>query len=327
MKIDIKVIRLQGALHALRESGDPNHLIVHSDRSLFAIVWAAVQNTPAGVAVSLGPKGPGTLVATDVAVDNAWVIDPKSQRVLLAREGAFESIDPWGQLQVQTIKVPGLPAGTFASAVDSYGERVLVVVVREVNPDVSNYAIVLADLTNGRVIREGTIGTGSDLELLWDSHFQTWIIGDTSNGALWLWDGMRSAVKLPGPAGHVRSATFTATTEGVMVSAISAEASGDTVLVTGHVERDRIVWTGPVSLRGGISVLTVWRHPARSVWACLAQAGTAQQVQLRNISGKLLTEISVQAGVHLIGLQWSSLLADRLWGVGNRALVAVTISE
>jgi hypothetical protein len=324
MNIDLKAIRMQGALHGMRETRDADHLIVHSEQSLFAIVWAALENTPEKLAAPLGPKGPGKLVATGVAVDNAWVVDPKSQRVLLAREGEFDSIDPWGQVQPQKIKVPGLPVGTFAAAVDSDGLHVLVVVVRDINPDVSNYAIALADLTSGRLIREGTIGSGADLELLWDGHFGAWVIGDTSRGALWRWDGQRPAVKLAGPAGHVHSATFAATAEGVIVSVIAAKTAGETVLVIGHAERDRVVWADPATLTGS-PVLMAWRDPARPLWACLAQAGAAQQIQFRDVGGKLLAEAAVRPGVHLANLQWS-VFPNRVWGVGIRALAAVALS-
>jgi len=52
--------------------------------------------------------------------------------------------------------------------------------LRIVNPDVANYAVAMVDLTDGRLVREGTIGSGADLELLWDGRLGTWVVGDTS---------------------------------------------------------------------------------------------------------------------------------------------------
>jgi len=324
MNIDLKAVRIQGALHGMRELRDADHLIVHSEQSLFAIVWAALLNTPGNATVRLDPKGPGKLVATDVAVDNAWVVEP-GQRVLLAREGRFDSIDPWGHIQARTIKVPGLPVGTFGAAIDSEGLHVLLVVVRNVNPDVSNYAIALADLKNGRLAREPSIGSGADLELLWDAQVGDWVIGDTSKGALWRWDGQRPALKLAGPTAHVESATFTATAEGLIVTVIALKTTGETAFVTGHAEGNRVLWAEPAKLNGS-SVLKAWRHPARPVWACLAQAGAVQQIQFRDVGGKLLAETPVPRGIHLANLQWSVSSPNRVWGVGIHAVAAVTLS-
>ncbi|HEV3334648.1 MAG TPA: hypothetical protein VG096_26855 [Bryobacteraceae bacterium] len=327
MRIDLKAVRIQGALHGLHESRDADHLIVHSERSLFAIVWAAVQNTPEGVAISLGPERPGKLVATDVAVDNAWVVEPKGQRVLLAREGEFESIDPWGQPEAQKVKMAGLPRGTFAAAIDPEGAHVLLVVVRVINPDAANYGVALADLANARLIREGTIGSGADLELLWDNRLRTWVIGDTSKATLWRWDGARPAVRIAGPAapGPVHAASFVAGTEGVIVSALFTH-NGATGLIAGQAEMDRAVWQPPVALPGP-PVLMAKRHPAQAIWACMSQAGTGQQLQIRDAAGKVLAEAAVRPATHLDNLIWSPISPNRVWGFGARALAAATLSE
>jgi len=325
MTIVLKAVRMQGALHGLRESRDADHLIVHSDRSLFAIVWAALQNTPEGVAITLGPKGPGKLVAEDVAVDDAWLIEPKGQRVLIPREGEFESIDPWGQTEPQKTKVAGLSLGTFAAAIDAGGQHVLLVVDRDINPDESTYAIALADMANGRLILEKTIHSGSDLELLWDATSATWVIGDTSRGAVWRWDGVKPAIKVAAPSSHIRAATFAATTEGVIVSALADRPTGEAVLMTGHADRDRIAWTEPVPLAGP-PVLQARRHPAQAVWACLTQQGAIQGIQIRDAGGKVLAEAALRPGAHLDKLLWSVSAPTRLWGFGTRVLAAATLS-
>gem|GEM_PF-6357156 len=158
--------------------------------------------------------------------------------------------------------------------------------MRIVNPDVANYAVAMVDLTDGRLVREGTIGSGADLELLWDGRLGTWVVGDTSKGAMWRWDGTRPAVRLAGPtAGPVHAATFAASKEGVIVSALFTQA-GATGLVTGLAERDRVNWTPPVMLPG-LPVLLARRHPLEARWACLAQEGAGQQVQIRDASGKV----------------------------------------
>jgi hypothetical protein len=326
MRIDLKAVRFQGALHGLRESRDVDHLIVHSEQSLFAIVWTGIENTPEGAAVALGPRGPGKVVATDVAVDDAWVVEPKGQRILLAREGAFDSIDPWGGLEPQKVKVAGLPLGTFAAAIDPDGTHVLLVIVRVVNFDEANYAVALADLTNGRLVHETTIGSSADLELLWDARLRDWVIGDTKKGGLWRWDGARPAVKLAGPTspGPVHAATFAAGNEGVIVSALFTHTGADG-LITGHAELDRVVWTPPVVLPG-TPVLVARRHPAQALWACLAQAGAAQHIQIRDAAGKVLAEAPVRPTTHLNNLVWSMASPNRVWGIGVRALAAATLS-
>jgi hypothetical protein len=327
MRIDVKTIRLQRALHGLRELPDADHLVVHSEQSLVAIAWPALRQIPDSMTVVLGPPGQGKALATNVAVDNAWAVEPKAQRVLLAREGEFYSVDPSGQLDDQRIKVAGLPRGTFAAALDSDGQRVLLVVMRVINIDFADYGVAMADLTNGRLVAEATIGSGADLELLWDGRLRTWVIGDTSRGALWRWDGDRPAVKLAGPpAGPVHAATFAESGEGVIVSALFTQTTGATGLITGRAEWDRVVWTAPVTLPGS-TVLVARRHPELALWACLAQEGAVQQIQIRDAAGKVLAEAGVRPAEHLNNLLWSKSSPKRIWGFGVRALAAATLSE
>jgi hypothetical protein len=337
MKLDVKAIHLQGALHGLRELADADHLIVHSEQSLIAVAWPDLRNIPDGLRVVLGPPGQGKVLATDVAVDDAWIVEPKAHRVLLAREGEFSSIDTAGKTEVHHIPVHGLPVGTFAAALDSAGQRVLLVVLRVVNIDFANYAVAVADLANGWLVTEGTIGSGSDLELLWDATLSVWVIGDTNRGALWRWDGASPAVKLAGPTGGpIHAATFAETAAGVIVSALStlttgalttgAQATGATALVTGHAQRDRVVWAAPVALPGS-AVLMARRHPARTLWACLAQEGTAQRIQIRDETGKISAQADLRPGVYLNDLLWSASSPDRFWGVGIRGLASATIHE
>jgi hypothetical protein len=324
MRIDAKTIRFQGALHGLCELPDGDRLIIHSEQSLVAVSWPALRQTPDTVTVVLGPPGQGKALATNVAVDNAWVVEPKARRVLMAREGEFYSVDPSGQLEDQRIKVAGLPRGTFAAALDSDGQRVLLVVMRVLNPDFAEYGVGMADLANGRLVAEATIGVNADLDLLWDAPLRTWVIGDTSRGALWRWDGARPAVKLAGPpAGPVHAATFAETGEGVIVSALFTQTTGATGLITGRAEWDRVVWAAPVTLPGS-PVLLARRHPARALWACLAQEGAVQQIQIRDAAGELLAEAGVRPAAQLNTLHWSKSLPNHVWGVGIRALAAAT---
>lgn len=327
MRIEAKTVRVQGAVRRLCEWAGADRLIVHSDQSLVAVAWLALQHTPDGMAASLAPPGKEKPVAANVAVDNAWTVDPKARRVLLARAGEIDLADPSGEVADQRIQVAGLPVGTFGAALDSDGERLLLVVMRAVNFDFADYGLVMVDLADGQLVAEKTIGTTSDLELLWDARLGTWAIGDTSKGALWRWDGAGHAVKLAGPtAGAIHAATFAETSEGVIVSALSSGTAGATVLVTGHAERDRVVWMPPVTL-AGTPILLARRHPARALWACLAQQGAAQQIQIRDAAGKVLAEADLRPGIHLNHLLWSAFAPERLWGVGIRALASATIHE
>ena len=326
MKIEVRAIRFRGAIHGLAELPGGDRLVVHSDRSLFALSWLPLQHTPGGVTVAPGPQNQAQLLATNVAVDNAWVVQPKAQHVLLAREGALDSIDLSGKQAGQRIPVTGLPKGAFAAALAPDEQHVLLAVLRLVNPDFANYGVVMVDVTNGRLIRERTIGAGNDLELLWDAKLRTWVIGDTTKGDLWRWDGSSPAVKLAAPpAVRVHAATFTAAAEGVVVSAVF-EAGGVTGLISGPAERDKVAWTTPVKLPG-TPVLQARCHPEKPLWVCLAQEGAAQQIQIRDAAGKIQAEAAVQPAAHLDRFTWSPSNPDRLWAHGARAIAAAQLSE
>jgi hypothetical protein len=328
MMLNLKAVRLRGALHALREFQDADHLVVHIEQSLVALAWPALEHIPGGVTIALGEHGEGKVLATDVAVDDAWVAAAKAQRVLLAREGEISSIDPSGKDDVHHLKVPGLPLGTFAAALDADEQHILMVVVRVLNFDFEEYGVAAADLTNGRWVREAKIGTDADLELLWDARLGAWVIGDTSRGSLWLWDGGGPAVKLAGPAAAgIHGATFTGGDDGVIASVLITQTTGETALITGHAERDRMIWTPAVTLSGS-HVLMARRHPARALWACLAQAAAGQQIQIRDVAGKVLAEADLHPPAHLNNLLWSVSSPDRrVWGHGLHTLVAATLSE
>jgi hypothetical protein len=133
-------------------------------------------------------------------------------------------------------------------------------------------------------------------------------------------------VKFAGPAtGLVQAATFADCSEDVVVSAILAQKTGGSGLVTGRVERDRVAWTAPVKLPG-LSVLTAQRHPTHPLWACLAQEKAVQQIQVRDAGGNVLAEAEVARATHLSHLLWSASSPERLWGFGVRALAGATLS-
>jgi hypothetical protein len=324
MKIGIKAIRLERALHAIREWQDAEHLVALSEQDLVAFAWKDVQHFSDKFTVTIGPKGVGTVLATDVAVDNTWLVEPKSQRILLAREGVFDVLDPAGKSSQGRINVAGLENGTFASALDSEGKRVLLVVLRVINPDSAEYGIAVADLVTGRLVRERRFGSTAELELLWDAQQRTWLIGETSTATLWRWDETTPAVKLAGTLpGHVHAATFVAGQEGTIVTALIADTTGGTVLAVGRAEHDRISWGAPITLSG--HVLVAHKHPARPLWASVAQQGMHQQIQLLDASGKTLAEVALRPDAHLLDLMWSPSSPTRLWGTGIHCLAAATI--
>ncbi|HKE09952.1 MAG TPA: hypothetical protein VKE73_00130 [Myxococcota bacterium] len=326
MVIDLKAVRLRDAAHGVCELPDVDRLIVHSGQALVAVAWSALGNTSGGVAIALGPEGYGKVLAAGVAVDNAWTVEPRTQRVLLAREGALESLDPSAALPPKTTVVGGLPRGSFAVAVDPEGRRVLLSVMRVVNPDFANYAVVLVDLRDGRLVREGSIGSVADLELLWDRWLGTWVVGDTGQGGMWRWDGATPAVRLDGPpGGPVHAASFAATNEGVMVSALVTQ-DGTTALVTGLAGQDRVHWASPVRLPGP-PVVIARRDPSAARWACLAQEGRAQQVQIRDPAGGVLAEVRLGSSVQLENVRWSTSLPDHVWGIGVHAIAGISLKD
>ncbi len=327
MKTDSKTILLDGALYRLREFSDANRLMLHCEHSLLAVSWADLRQTRDGVTVVLGPRGLGNVVATKVAVDNAWIVDPKSQRLLLAREGGIEFVDPSGQEKARTVTVPGLPVGTFAAALDSTAKRLLLAVMRDVNPDFAEYGLVVADLVNGRLAKESTIHTNSDLELLWEDKLGSWVICDTNKATVWRWDGNKPALKLASSALRpVHSATIAASDHGVIVSALVTQSTGATGLISGRAEQDRVIWNDAVALPGP-NVLVARRHPGQALWACLAQEGRAQQIQIRDASGKVLGEAIVRPPAHLSDLVWSVAAPTSVWGFGVHALASATFNQ
>lgn len=326
MNIEIKSIRLERALHGLQELQDADHLIVHSEQSLVAVGWKELQYTQETVTVTLGPKGQGTVLADNVAVDNAWILQPKTQRLLLAREGGFDSLDPTGHAAREQLKIAGLANGTFASAVDPDGRRVLLAVLRVINPDSAVYGIAVAELATGRLIRETTFGSTADLELLWDAQFHSWVVGETSSGRMWRWDEAKPAAsKLAGTvAGLVHAATFVAGENGVIASALVTEKTGARALVIGVAGSEQVAWGAPVALPGP-GALLARRHPAKAVWAYLAHEGRGQRVQVRDASGKVLAEAPLRPEAHLSNLIWSPSSPKRIWGIGIHSLAAITL--
>jgi len=327
MTIAVKTVRFEGALRGLRELPDADQLIVHIDQTLVVVPWAALRNVPDHMIASPGSQGLGKALATEVRVDNAWTVHPETNRVLLARQGELQLIDPSGQSEVRRIPVTGLPRGTFAAGIDSAGQNVLLAVMRAVNPDFAAYGVAMANLVHGQLIAESTIGSIADLELLWDNEFRGWLIVDTGRGTLWHWDGIGSAVRLSGPdGGRVHATTIAANGNGVFVSAVLMQATGETDLITGRVDRDRVVWGAPKVL-AGFPVLVARRHPTRSIWACLAQEGARQQIRICDAAGKVLAEAGMDPAADVNSILWSTSSPNRVWGIGTRALTAATVSD
>jgi hypothetical protein len=323
MKLDIDVVRLQGTLRRLAELRDPGALVVHVDQSLIAVNWTRLRTPDPRAAIVLGPPGTGSVLAAKLAVDDAWTIEPKSQRVLLARDGELSFIDPSHKLPARNLKPDELPPGTFGAVVDSEGKRALLIVVRDVNMDSSEYTVLQADLASGLLTPQPAIHGNAELELLWDGVSRAWVIGDTHTGSLWLWDGQSPAVKFEGPPGdQVHSATFAAATDGVIVTALQ---EGNRLL-SGVLGADRVDWSPPVAL-SGTSALIARRHLTRPVWACLTYQGAAQQIQILDAAGKVQAAAPVRSPILLNNLQWSTASPNRVWGLGMRALAAATLTE
>jgi len=327
MQIDVKTILFEGALHRLRELSDANHLIVQNEQSLVAVAWPELQKTRDGLTVVLGPQGLGKVVATKVSVDNAWIVEPKSQRVLMAREGEIEFVDPSGRDKLQRVTVAGLPSGSFAAALDSAGQHLLLVVMRAVNMDFAEYGIVVITLSDGQLQRELTIRSNADLELHWDETFRTWVICDTSNATVWRWDGAKLSTKLASAlTDTVYSATLVVGDDGAIVTALVTQGAGATGLISGRAEQDRVDWRESVTLHGP-SVLVTRRHPKLAVWACLAQEGKVQQIQIRDAAGKVLGEANIRPPAHVSDLLWSASTPERVWAFGVHSLAAATLNQ
>lgn len=325
MKIDAKVVLLDGALHGLREWSDSNHLILHTDQSLVAVEWSALRETRERVAVVFGSHGLGRVIATKVTVDNAWTVDPTSRLLLLARDGKIEYFDPSSGDSVRTVALAGLPSGTFAAALDSASQRLLLVVMNVVNLDFAEYGVVAADLANGHLTREPGIRSKNDLELLWDGRYRAWVICDTGTATLWRWDGQKPAIKLTGMVPNaIQHATIVDSDDGIIAGAIVSHSSAATALAWGHVDQDRVIWSSPVSLSGP-AVLVAKKNFKDPLWACLAQQGWQQQIQIRDASAVVLDSTNLAPRAHLSDLLWSRYGHGRFWGFGVHSLLAANL--
>jgi hypothetical protein len=269
MKIETRTIRLNGALHGVGEAGD--QVILQIDDLLVTIADKALRQIPEGVLTTLGSGGIGRIVATKVAVDNAWSVDADSKRILLPRQGHIERIDPLSQDPPEKIAVEGLPDGTFGASAEPGANRVLYVFVRDVSFDFSEYGVEIADLMLGRMLTEKSIRSNGDLKLSWDVASKSWTISDPDKGIFWRWDG-----EMP-----------------------PARAKGSSEL----------------------------KHPSHELWAGLEQTGATQKVHIRDSSGKVIAETVLKPGTLVKNLVWSTSSPERLWGLGIRALVEMTLSN
>lgn len=327
MKIDAKVVLLDDALHGLREWFDSNHLILHTDQSLVAVEWPALRETRDGAAAVFGPRGLGRVVASRVTVDNAWTVDATSRLLLLARDGKIEYLDPLGVHPVRTLAVAGLQSGTFAAALDSASRRLLLVVMSAANLDFAAYGVVAADLGNAQLTYEPSIRCTNDLELLWDGRSRAWLICDTGTATLWRWGGQKPAVKLTGMVpGAIHYAAMVDSDEGVIAGAVVSHGSATTALVSGHVDQNQVIWSPPIVLSGS-PVLVAKRNSRQPLWACLAQQGWHQQIQIRDAAGVVLSATTLPQRAHLSDLLWSPSAPARFWGYGVHSLVAATLGE
>jgi hypothetical protein len=269
MKIETKTIRLNGALHGVGEAGD--QVILQIDDLLATIVHKALRQIPEGVLTTLGSAGIGRIVATKVAVDNAWTVDADSKRILLAREGHIERIDPLSQDPPEKIAVEGLPAGTFGASAEPGANRILYVVVRDISFDFSEYGVEIADLMLGRMVTEKSIRSNGDLKLSWDVGSKSWTISDPDKGIFWRWDGATPPAR--------------------------AKASAEL------------------------------KHPSQDLWAGVEQTGAVQKVHIHDSSSKATAETALRPGTLVKNLAWSTSSPARLWGLGVRTLVEMTISD
>ena len=326
MILDVNAVRLEGALHELGELRDPGHLILHVDQSLVAVAWTDLRKSFTKAPVPVGPPGKGRVLATRIAVDDAWTIVPTSQEILLARLGTISFLDSTHGRAVRTIKPNGLRNGTFGAALDGDALRALFIVSRDVSMDFAEYTVAAVDLTAGTLVPQTRIHGNADFELLWDEPSRSWVIGSTHTGSLWRWDGVGEAVKFDGPAGTLQGATFVADGEGVVISALTEDSPRGSHLITGRLGPDRVTWAEPVTLPG-TSVILARRHPKRPLWACLAFDGAAQQIRICDAAGKVQAVAAVRPPGLLKNLRWSTSSPDRIWGLGVRTLAAATLIE
>lgn len=332
MKLEAAAIRLAGALRKLVELSQPDTLVAHVDQTLVAVSWKALRMSYLRAPVAVGPPGQGRVIASNVAVDDAWTVNPKTQEVVLARPGEILFIDTNFGRVVRKVAASGLRSGTFGAALDGEGKRALFTVARDISLDFAEYTVVSVDLATGSQTGTPVVGSAGELELVWDEPSRTWVIGNTGTGASWRWDGYGPAAKFNGPdiaiqqGRPVQSATFAAGAKGVIVSAVVKGTGGDSTLVNGRIGADGPAWSEPIALPGG-SVLTARRHPAQALWACLAYEGAGQQIQIRDESGKVLASADVRPPILLNCLLWSESSPERLWGSGIRAVAAATTSE
>lgn len=327
MKLDLKAVRLSGTVLKLGQLSQPDALVLQVGQSLASVSWKRLRTSFVRAPLVVGAPGDATVIAEDVAVDSAWTIDEKSQQVALARAGEILFIDPLARRVVRTAPVKGLRNGTFDMALDGDGKRALVVVVRDVALDFSEYAVVAVDLATGDLTPESSIHANADLELLWDDMSRAWLIGDTHTGALWRWDGTKPATRFAGPAdATIQAATLAATAEGAVATALLQTATGAGRLVAGRVGAAGVTWSQPLDLPGA-AVLTARRHPTQALWACLAHDDAGQQIQVRGADGKVAAAAPLLPPFLMSKLFWSTAEPTRIWGVGMRALAAGTLGE
>lgn len=327
MQIAAETICVKCPLHGLREMPDGEHVVLHLGRSLVAVAWSNLLHTPAGSVAELPAPGFGRVIAKDVAVDNAWAIHPKSGRVFVARGGHFQSIDALGPDDDQEVTVSGLAVGTFAAAFDPSGRYILLTIVRPLNPDFAEYGVAVADLSNGGLTVETSIGSTAELELLclggWPR--PAWAIGDTANGTLWRWDASQPAARFNGPpAPNISGVTFERGESGVIATTIITQRDGTHAMIWKRVDRDSADWPPPTPLNGP-PVTLVRLHPSRRQWACLAGFFPRQEIQLRTSEG-LLASGPLRSATPVERVCWSSGSPDRIWAWGYRSLSRIALS-
>lgn len=323
MMLGIDVIRFSGAFHSLGELRAPDALVLRVDQSLFAASWARLRTPPNATPVVYTAPGFGKELVKDLAVDNAWTIDPVAQQIALARPGALSFIDPANGRVKRTVNVPGVSGGTFGAVLDGAARRLLLIVMNDVNRDFAEYGAVVADLATGSLTPQPAIHGDAEYDLLWDNSGSAWIVGDTRKGSLWRCDGSGAAAAFAGPAGPLQNATFASTPDGVFATAVLKKGTASALSI-GRLEAKRIAWSDPIQLSGP-PILLARRHPSRPLWACLAFDGAGQQIQIRDADGAMQAVAPVRPPILLNKLQWSSASPDRLWALGVRALASATL--